>query len=378
MNYIQHVLNDRNVQEQVISMNENVIGYMVQQFPIITKDIVCYVNKNKKKFVRKDLQSTKDTIKNFGETVSVSYLNTCSIILESELSDSEKIDIINEINLDAIMDKTKSISKDVGRGVVDTLQNPFARVVSTTHLLTWFASGILTKGNYGHMMQGGKLGELWHALLIKIGFIPPGAVSGLTGSLMIVSMGLLALMVLIFISMRLLSRKDAVLVYSLNSKMKDLLDKLKRNGFKNDLKDIEAKSSINMFQVKSFKDCQKTSKCVTIEKDESKKYCMLNCFFDFFINKELSKIVDVYFNYIKSIGIDTKNITSMTQLFNRPVPTEMIAIQNSAIAFSESFYRILKVLYKEDYSKQTIWIDKINKIVEKRSKSSNNNNRTRN
>jgi hypothetical protein len=363
MNYIQHVLNDKNVQEQVISVNENVIGYMVQQFPIITKDIVCYVNKNRKKFVKNDLQSTKDTIKNFGEAVTVNYMYTCSMLLESELSDSEKIELINEIDIDNILAKTKSVAKDMGQGVADTFQNPLTSVAGKMHALTWIGGGIMTSSgplSIEVIMQGGLIGKVWAALL------PFGAVNFITVSTLV-----LASMILMFISARLMTRKDALLVYSLNSNLQKVMKLLKNKGFKDDFNKMEVKGNkLNLFQVKSFEDCQKSNKCeLPTLANKEKKDCTLDCFFNFFITKELSKIIEVYIKYTKSIGVKTNGVTSMAQLFNRPIPKEGMAIQMAATEFNDSLYKMLRKLYKEDHKKQTMWINKINKIVENKSKS---------
>jgi hypothetical protein len=369
MNYIQHVLENPYVQEQVISVNENVIGYMVQSFPVLTKDIVCYVNNNKRKFVKKDIKTTQKNIRYFGEQVTLSYMITCSIILESELSESQKIQLVSEIDTQAILANTKSIAKDIGKGVVDAFQNPLTQTTSKVHMLSWFGSGLFSGTvKTGGLLTGGVVGSMWSSFLMGLG-IPASAMAGATGSLVFVSTGLLAVMVIMFVSMRLMTRKDALLVYALNSNLQKFMKQLKYKGFKEEVSKIETKSSVAMFRVKAFTDCQDNAKCEILKNPIDKKDCVLNCFFNFFIEKELSKIIDTYIKYLKSVNVSTKGITSLIQLVNRPLPESEEAVQMAASSFGVSLYKVLKKLYKEDISKQTKWISKINKIVTIKSKS---------
>ncbi len=75
--YLKYVLMDPEV-KKLLDSNENVMGYMVQKFPIISKNLIVHVNKNKKDFICPgNVKKTKKNIQYYSEQVCIDYLIEC-------------------------------------------------------------------------------------------------------------------------------------------------------------------------------------------------------------------------------------------------------------------------------------------------------------
>ena len=64
MKYLRYILENKEVKEH-IELNQELMGYMVQHFPVLSKNIISYTKKNMNEFV--DPSSLKNTRKNIEE-----------------------------------------------------------------------------------------------------------------------------------------------------------------------------------------------------------------------------------------------------------------------------------------------------------------------
>ena len=76
MKYINYVCNHENVREY-IELNQEVIGYMVQHYPILTDALLSYTKKNIKKFKGKTLKETHENIADFSREATINYIIKC-------------------------------------------------------------------------------------------------------------------------------------------------------------------------------------------------------------------------------------------------------------------------------------------------------------
>jgi hypothetical protein len=341
-NYIQFILEDEEV-KKYISHNEEVIGYIVQKLPTLSNDIIYYVKNNKKEFIGKDLKETRENIILFTEDIVVDYLNFYIMLLNEDISTT-----------------LSKFSNAAGKGVQDLFVNPITTVVGKVHSLSWLTSGLISMFSGGNLFDGGIIGSIWsHFYKTTFNLEMSGAPLLASSSVL-----LLASMMVFFIILRVLSGNESISIYNLVSNLNDFVNKLKLFHNDPELNKIKLERNIlKGFKVDAFSNCEKSKNCLNIKDNNEKKYCMLDCFFDFFINEELSIIIKSYLIYLKSINTNIANINSFSDLLRSPLKEEQEIIKISANKFINSLYDVLHNLYKNKLSNQHDIINKLNKLT---------------
>jgi len=327
-------------------INENVMGYMVQKFPIISKDLIIYVKKNKKDFISpNDAEKTRKNISYYSEQVILNYLYDCCYISSFDIPERYKLELVDEVIANLRSDSKKGL-KNLGRNIWDSFKNPIVGMVSITNVIAYFTSEWYKNTIVSNAPALFKT-------MFRLKEVPLH-----TSALGMTSFGIMISVVVILTILKMINSKDGVKVYFFNKKTKQLLTLLKTEGFREELKSVDIKTS-KVYQVEKYQECLKKS-CSDKEDPDKKRECIADCFFNILIGKDMPIIIDVYLKFLKKYDIPTKNIKSFSQLMDSPLPYEQRGIQQIAKEFSYSFKDILSIFYKDNPRKQVFWIDKLN------------------
>jgi hypothetical protein len=353
MEFLKYVLENGQVRN-LLDSNENVMGYMVQKFPIISKDIIVHVNKNKKDFIcPNNYKKTKKNISYYSEQVCLRYLYDCSIITNYDISDKNKLELVDELASGLVSNfksDIKETAKKIGRNFWDSFKHPIIGMVGISNLIAYFTSDWYRE----NIVQAAP------ALFKKLLGWEVKEVS----SLGMTSFALMISLALILTMLKMLNSKDMVKVYFFNKTTKQFLSALKAAGFRDELKAVDVKTS-KIYQVKKYQDCLSKTGISDDSDEDLKKEKVSDCYFNLLITNDMSSIMKAYLKFLQNNDISTKNIKSFSQLMDSPLPNEHRGIQELAKQFNLSFRSVLKVFYNNNTKQQVHWIDKLNKELRK-------------
>jgi hypothetical protein len=337
---LNYILEDNHV-NLLVSSYEELINFAVQNTPIIDiQDVSLFIKSDS------TLEDIHSDIKQVSEDIAFYYLEEASKIIQTSFDNKTKEYLIREFS-----NTLKRQTSDVLSRAHDSTSDAFRKTIKYGGLTSLGASGaFLTVGAGAAATITGLLG------------FPPATIFLLS------SLTIYATLFLTFLSHKILTKKDVLMIAHLDIKLKDLSNELQRKGF-NQLSKLE-KNTINQ-----YKECLSNSNCSsyleksqkTENKEDRKKYfdkyatCGINCYMNFFV-KKLILVLEAYLKYLKDVDkADISGIKSFDKLTRFPIGDR--ELQELSDKLSAYFNRVTRTLMRSDIKLQYKWVSKIDKEI---------------
>jgi hypothetical protein len=315
---LENVLSNEHVRDCVNLKEEHINSAVSHINPQIIHEII-YLNIDKFIDENGNLENTYNNIKIFTEILTSDYLRYASIA-EGEKLD-EFWDNIKDVFTNAVWGKTASL---------------ISLPISLAQL--------------GSIYSGGGMD-------VTAGFVTKALGLGASANIP-VSLSIYPTILLAMALLRMIQKKEAVVIMNFDSRLNEFIFLLKSQGYRQ-LNNISQKT-------KKQYDFYLKNKCSSFKDDKAGKKQQLDCaakyYLDSLINITIKETAPFYIHYLKNIeDVDISKISSFDQLMRIQVKDRKIQLASERLAGVLS--RVIKSLLKDNISKQREFINNVDVII---------------